>query len=77
MRPDDLAARCRVARRCIFRNLQVFQTMGPPVYFDRGDQLPSSAIPSTLDLTGGDTLALRVAAGRGAELITRYRDEQS
>lgn len=77
MRPDNLAARCRVPTRYIFRNLQALQTMGPPVYFARGGQLPSPAIPSTPYLTGRDVLALRVAAGRGAELITCYRDEQS
>lgn len=68
MRPDELAARCRVSERSIFRDLQVLQTMGLPVYFDRGYQLPSPAILPALYLTGEEALALRVAAGRGAEL---------
>lgn len=68
MRPDELAARCRVSTRSIFRDLQVLQTMGLPVYFDRGYQLPSPAILPAFYLTGEEALALRVAAGRGAEL---------
>jgi len=68
MHPGDLAVRCRVSKRSIFRDLQVLQTMGLPVYFDRGYQLPSPAILPALYLTGEEALALRVAAGRGAEL---------
>lgn len=68
MRPSDLAARCRVSTRSIFRDLQALQAMGLPVYFDRGYQLPSPVILPALYLTGEEALALRVAASRGAEL---------
>lgn len=68
MRPGDLAARCRVSERSIFRDMQALQAMGLPVYFDRGYQLPSPAILPALYLTGEEALALRVAAGRGADL---------
>jgi len=68
MRPGDLAARCRVSERSIFRDLQMLQTLGLPVYFDRGYQLPSPAFLPALYLTGEEALALRVAAGHGAEL---------
>lgn len=68
MRPGDLAARCRVSTRSIFRDLQVLQAMGLPVHFDRGYQLPAPAILPPLYLTGEEALALRVAAGRSAKL---------
>jgi predicted DNA-binding transcriptional regulator YafY len=68
MRPGDLAVRCRVSKRSIFRDLQTLQTMGLPLYFDRGYQLPSPAILPAFYLTGEEALALRVAAGRSAEL---------
>ncbi|HWQ70503.1 MAG TPA: HTH domain-containing protein [Patescibacteria group bacterium] len=68
MRPGDLAARCRVSERSIFRDLQALQAMGLPVYFDRGYQLSSPAILRALYLTGEEALALRIAAGRSAEL---------
>lgn len=68
MRPGDLAARCRVSKRSIFRDLQVLQTMGLPLYFDRGYRLSSPAILPALYLTGEEAIALRVAAGRDAEL---------
>ena len=68
MRPGDLATRCRVSERSIFRDLQMLQAMGLPVYFDRGYQLSSPAFLPALYLTGEEALALRVAAGRGAEL---------
>lgn len=68
MRPADLAARCRVSERSIFRDLQSLQTMGLPVYFDRGYRLPSPAFLPALYLTGDEALALRVAAGRSAKL---------
>ena len=51
-----------------FRDLQMLQTMGLPVYFDRGYRLPSPAFLPALYLTGEEALALRVAVGRGAEL---------
>jgi predicted DNA-binding transcriptional regulator YafY len=67
MRPGDLAARCRVSERSIFRDLHILQTIGLPVYFDRGYRLPTPTFLPPLHLTGEEALALRVAAGRGAE----------
>jgi proteasome accessory factor B len=67
MRPADLAARCRVSERSIFRDLHMLQTLGLPVYFDRGYRLPSPSFLPALHLTGEEALALRVAASRGAE----------
>lgn len=67
MRPADLAARCRVSKRSIFRDLQTLQTLGLPVYFDRGYRLPAPAFLPALYLTGEEAVALRVAVARGAE----------
>ncbi len=67
MRPADLAARCRVSERSIFRDLHTLQTLGLPVYFDRGYRLPSLTFLPPIYLTGEEALALRVAASRGAE----------
>lgn len=67
MRPADLAARCRVSERSIFRDLHVLQTLGLPLYFDRGYRLPPPTFLPALHLTGEEALALRVAASRWAE----------
>ena len=67
MGPADLAARCRVSERSIFRDLHMLQSLGLPVYFDRGYRLPSLTFLPALHLTGEEALALRVAASRGAE----------
>jgi len=67
MRPGDLAVRCRVSERSIFRDLHTLQTLGLPVYFDRGYRLPSPTFLPPLHLTGEEAVALRVAAARGAE----------
>ncbi len=67
MRPADLAARCRVSERSIFRDLHTLQTLGLPVYFDRGYRLPSPTFLPPIYLTGEEALALRVAASRGPE----------
>ena len=67
MRPADLAARCGVSERSIFRDLHALQVLGLPVYFDRGYRLPSPAFLPPLHLTGEEAVALRVAATRGAE----------
>ena len=67
IRPADLAARCRVSERSIFRDLHSLQTLGLPVYFDQGYRLPSPAFLPALHFTGEEALALRVSASRGAE----------
>ncbi len=67
MRPADLAASCRVSERSIFRDLHTLQTLGLPVYFDRGYRLPSPTFLPPLHLTGEEAVALRVAASRAAE----------
>lgn len=67
MRPADLAARCRVSERSVFRDLRALQALGLPVYFDRGYRLPSPAFLPPLHLTGEEAVALRVAATRDAE----------
>jgi predicted DNA-binding transcriptional regulator YafY len=67
MRPADLAARCRVSERSIFRDLHTLQTLGLPVYFDRGYRLPSPTFLPPIYLTGEEALALRVAASRVVE----------
>lgn len=67
MRPADLAARCRVSERSIFRDLHALQALGLPVHFDGGYRLPSPAFLPALHLTGDEALALRVAAGRAAK----------
>jgi predicted DNA-binding transcriptional regulator YafY len=67
IRPADLAARCRVSERSIFRDLHALQALGLPVHFDRGYRLPSPAFLPALHLTGEEALALRVAASRGAK----------
>lgn len=64
IRPADLAARCRVSERSIFRDLHALQAIGLPVYFDRGYRLPSPTFLPALYLTGEEALALRVAANR-------------
>jgi predicted DNA-binding transcriptional regulator YafY len=65
--PADLAARCRVSERSIFRDLHALQILGLPFYFDRGYRLPSQAFLPPLHLTGEEALALSVAAERGAD----------
>ena len=67
MRPADLAARCRVSERSIFRDLHTLQELGLPVYFDRGYRLPSPTFLPPLHLTGEEAVALSIAAARGAE----------
>jgi predicted DNA-binding transcriptional regulator YafY len=64
MRPADLAARCRVSERSIFRDLHALLNLGVPLYFDRGYRLPAPILLPPLFLTGEEALALRVAAGR-------------
>lgn len=67
IRPADLAARCRVSERSIFRDLHALQAIGLPVYFDRGYRLPSPTFLPAIHLTGEEALALRVAASRGTQ----------
>ncbi len=67
IRPADLAARCRVSERSIFRDLHALQILGLPFYFDRGYRLPSPTFLPPLHLTGEEALALSVAAERGAD----------
>ena len=67
MRPADLATRCRVSERSIFRDLHTLQTLGLPVYFDHGYRLPSPTFLPPLHLTGEEAVALRVAASHAAE----------
>jgi len=67
MRPADLATRCRVSERSIFRDLHTLQALGLPVYFDHGYRLPSPTFLPPLHLTGEEAVALRVAASRAAE----------
>jgi len=67
IRPADLAARCRVSERSIFRDLHALQLLGLPFYFDRGYRLPSPTFLPPLHLTGEEALALSVAAERGAD----------
>jgi predicted DNA-binding transcriptional regulator YafY len=67
IRPAELAARCRVSERSIFRDLHALQVLGLPIYFDRGYRLPSPMFLPPLHLTGEEALALSVAAERGAD----------
>jgi len=67
MRPADLAARCRVSERSIFRDLHMLQTLGQPIYFEHGYRLPSPTFLPALHLTGEEALALRVAASRATQ----------
>jgi proteasome accessory factor B len=67
IRPADLAARCRVSERSIFRDLHALQVLGLPFYFDRGYRLPAPTFLPPLHLTGEEALALSVAAERGAD----------
>src|SRR3972149_11422535 len=67
MRPADLATRCRVSERSIFRDLHTLQALGLPVYFDHGYRLPSPTFFAPLHLTGEEAVALRVAASPPAE----------
>jgi predicted DNA-binding transcriptional regulator YafY len=65
--PADLAGRCRVSERSIFRDLRALQALGFPVYFDRGYRLPAPSFLPPLYLTGEEAMAIRVIAAKGAE----------
>ncbi|MBI5167616.1 MAG: WYL domain-containing protein [candidate division NC10 bacterium] len=62
LRARDLARKCQVSERTIYRDLNALSTLHVPVYFEDGYKLHSRTFLPPLNLTGDEALALKLAA---------------